>query len=36
MFFINTTGAAAERLQRRWIAVESVEGYLQASQFRFG
>jgi site-specific DNA-methyltransferase (cytosine-N4-specific) len=32
----NTTGAAAERLQRRWIAVESVEAYLQASRFRFG
>ena len=32
----NTTGAAAERLQRRWIAVERVEAYLQASKFRFG
>jgi site-specific DNA-methyltransferase (cytosine-N4-specific) len=32
----NTTGATAERLQRRWIAVESVEAYLQASRFRFG
>lgn len=32
----NTTGATAERFQRRWIAVESVEAYLQASKFRFG
>jgi site-specific DNA-methyltransferase (cytosine-N4-specific) len=32
----NTAGAAAERLQRRWIAVETVEGYLKASRFRFG
>jgi site-specific DNA-methyltransferase (cytosine-N4-specific) len=32
----NTTGAVADRLQRRWIAVERVEGYLQASAFRFG
>lgn len=32
----NTTGAAAERLQRRWIAVENVEAYLEASKFRFG
>jgi DNA modification methylase len=31
----NTTGAVAERLQRRWIAVESVEEYLEASRFRF-
>jgi DNA modification methylase len=31
----NTTGAVAERLQRRWIAVESVEDYLRASKFRF-
>ena len=31
----NTTGAVAERLLRRWIAVESVEGYLRASKFRF-
>jgi site-specific DNA-methyltransferase (cytosine-N4-specific) len=31
----NTAGAAAERLRRRWIAVESVEAYLQASKFRF-
>jgi site-specific DNA-methyltransferase (cytosine-N4-specific) len=31
----NTTGAAAERLLRRWIAVEKVEDYLRASRFRF-
>ena len=31
----NTTGAVAEKLQRRWIAVEKVEVYLEASKFRF-
>jgi DNA modification methylase len=31
----NTTGAVAERLQRRWIAIENVEAYLEASKFRF-
>ena len=31
----NTTGAVAERLNRRWIAIESVESYLVASKFRF-
>jgi site-specific DNA-methyltransferase (cytosine-N4-specific) len=31
----NTTGAAAERLQRRWLAIENVEAYLRASKFRF-
>ena len=31
----NTTGAVAEKLQRRWIAIESVESYLEASKFRF-
>ncbi|GAB4208088.1 MAG: site-specific DNA-methyltransferase [Roseiflexaceae bacterium] len=31
----NTTGAVAEKLQRRWIAVEKVEEYLAASKFRF-
>jgi site-specific DNA-methyltransferase (cytosine-N4-specific) len=31
----NTTGAVAERLGRRWIAVESVETYLRGSKFRF-
>ncbi len=31
----NTTGAVAESLQRRWLAVESVESYLKGSRFRF-
>jgi len=31
----NTTGAVAEKLQRRWIAIESVKAYLEASKFRF-
>jgi site-specific DNA-methyltransferase (cytosine-N4-specific) len=31
----NTTGAVSEKLQRRWIAVENVEVYLEASKFRF-
>lgn len=31
----NTTGAVAERLERRWLAVENVEAYLEASRFRF-
>ena len=31
----NTTGAVAEELQRRWMAVENVEAYLEASKFRF-
>src|ERR1700722_63924 len=31
----NTTGAVAERLQRRWIAMDQVEEYLAASKFRF-
>jgi DNA modification methylase len=31
----NTTGAVAERLERRWIAVEIAEQYLEASRFRF-
>ncbi|HEY8227616.1 MAG TPA: site-specific DNA-methyltransferase, partial [Pyrinomonadaceae bacterium] len=31
----NTTGAIAERLNRRWIAAETVEEYLAASKFRF-
>lgn len=31
----NTTGAVAEKLQRRWIAVENIEVYLEASKFRF-
>lgn len=31
----NTTGAVAESLGRRWIAMDQVEEYLQASAFRF-
>ncbi len=31
----NTTGAVAQALDLRWIAVESVESYLEASRFRF-
>jgi DNA modification methylase len=31
----NTTGAVAESLNRRWIAIESVKEYLEASKFRF-
>lgn len=31
----NTTGAIAEKLQRRWIAVERAKDYLDASKFRF-
>ncbi len=31
----NTTGAVAERLERRWIAIERVADYLRASKFRF-
>jgi site-specific DNA-methyltransferase (cytosine-N4-specific) len=31
----NTTGAAAESLQRRWIAFEQNLSYLSASAFRF-
>lgn len=31
----NTTGAVAEKLQRRWIAIENVKTYLEASKFRF-
>ena len=32
----NTTGAVSEKLGRRWIAVELLEEYLEASKFRFG
>lgn len=32
----NTTGAVAESLERRWIAADNVESYLEASKFRFG
>ena len=31
----NTTGAVAEKLERRWIAVENIEAYLEGSKFRF-
>ncbi len=31
----NTTGAVAEKLQRRWLAIENVTDYLEASKFRF-
>lgn len=31
----NTTGAVAERLGRRWLAMELSEDYLEASKFRF-
>ena len=31
----NTTGAVAEGLNRRWIAIESCQDYLDASKFRF-
>ena len=32
----NTAGAVSERLGRRWIAMELLEEYLEASKFRFG
>lgn len=32
----NTAGSVAERLGRRWLAMELVEEYLEASKFRFG
>lgn len=31
----NTTGAVAESLGRRWIAIDNVESYLEGSKFRF-
>lgn len=31
----NTTGMVAERLGRRWIAIDQDESYLEASKFRF-
>lgn len=31
----NTTGMVAESLGRRWVAMESDEGFLEASKFRF-
>ena len=32
----NTAGSVAERLGRRWVAMELIEEYLEASKFRFG
>lgn len=32
----NTAGAVAERLGRRWLAMEILKDYLEASKFRFG
>lgn len=32
----NTAGMVAERLGRRWIGIELLEEYLEASKFRFG
>lgn len=32
----NTAGAVAERLGRRWVGIELLEEYLEASKFRFG
>lgn len=32
----NTAGFVAEQLERRWIAMELIEEYLEASKFRFG
>lgn len=31
----NTTGAVAESLRRRWLAIDNVESYLESSRFRF-
>lgn len=31
----NTSGAIAEKLHRRWIAIDSVEEYLEGSKYRF-
>ena len=31
----NTTGATAEKLERRWLALELEKEYLDASRFRF-
>ena len=31
----NTTGATAERLFRRWLSMEAIESYWDASKFRF-
>ena len=32
----NTAGFVAEKLDRRWIAMELIGEYLEASKFRFG
>ena len=32
----NTTGAVAENLGRRWLAIEPNESYLEGSRGRFG
>lgn len=31
----NTTGAVAEKLKRRWMAIDEVEEYMEGSKFRF-
>lgn len=31
----NTTGSVAEKLRRRWIAIENIGDYLETSKFRF-
>ena len=31
----NTTGSVAEKLNRKWIAIEKIETYLEGSKFRF-
>jgi site-specific DNA-methyltransferase (cytosine-N4-specific) len=31
----NTTGAVAEKLQRKWIAIDNVAEYLEGSKYRF-
>jgi site-specific DNA-methyltransferase (cytosine-N4-specific) len=31
----NTTGFAAEKLRRRWLAIELNKGYVQTSEARF-
>src|SRR2546425_1907215 len=31
----NTAGAGAEKLQRRWVAIEKVRAYLEGGKFRF-
>jgi site-specific DNA-methyltransferase (cytosine-N4-specific) len=32
----NTTGAVAERMNRKWLAIDCVENYLEGSKVRFG